>query len=116
MESDWIIEVDITANRSDALSHWGVARDLYAWLLQNGYPTALHRPSCDGFKVDNEELPIEVVIDNPKACRRYACVSLTNCQVKESPEWLQNKLRLLGLRPINNIVDVTNYIVLTLKW
>lgn len=112
LESDWIIEVDITANRSDALSHWGVARDLYAWLLQNGYPTALHRPSCDGFKVDNEELPIEVVIDNPKACRRYACVSLTNCQVKESPEWLQNKLRLLGLRPINNIVDVTNYIMM----
>ena len=112
LESDWLIEVDITANRSDALSHWGVARDLYAWLKQNGYETSLHRPDCEGFKVDNNDLPIEVVIENEEACRRYACVSITDCEVKESPDWLKNKLTTVGLRPINNIVDITNYIML----
>ena len=112
LESDWLIEVDITANRADALSHWGVARDLYAWLLQNGYKTSLHRPDCSDFVVDNEDLPIEVTIDNYEACKRYACVSITGCDVKESPEWLQNKLRTIGLRPINNIVDITNYVMM----
>ncbi|MCH5308411.1 MAG: phenylalanine--tRNA ligase subunit beta [Prevotella sp.] len=112
LESDWLIEVDITANRADALSHWGVARDLYAWLKQNGYETSLHRPDCEGFKVDNNDLPIEVVIENEEACRRYACVSITDCEVKESPDWLKNKLTTVGLRPINNIVDITNYIML----
>ncbi|MGN1374950.1 MAG: phenylalanine--tRNA ligase subunit beta [Prevotella sp.] len=112
LESDYLIEVDITANRADALSHWGVARDLYAWLLQNGYKTSLHRPDCSDFVVDNEDLPIEVTIDNNEACKRYACVSITGCDVKESPEWLQNKLKTIGLRPINNIVDITNYIMM----
>ena len=112
LESDWLIEVDITANRADALSHWGVARDLYAWLKQNGYQTALHRPDCSKFAVDNESLPIEVVVENEEACKRYACVSITDCEVKESPEWLKNKLTTIGLRPINNIVDITNYIMM----
>lgn len=112
LESDWLIEVDITANRADALSHWGVARDLYAWLKQNGHETALHRPDCEAFSVDNTSLPIDVVIENTEACRRYACVSITGCEVKESPEWLQNKLKVVGLRPINNIVDITNYIMM----
>lgn len=112
LESDWLIEVDITANRADALSHWGVARDLYAWLVQNGYKTSLHRPDCEAFCVDNEDLPVEVTIENNEACKRYACVSITGCDVKESPEWLQNRLRTIGLRPINNIVDITNYIMM----
>ena len=112
LESDWLIEVDITANRADALSHWGVARDLYAWLVQNGYTTSLHRPDCSKFAVDNNDLPIDVTIENNEACKRYACVSITGCDVKESPEWLQNKLRVIGLRPINNIVDITNYIMM----
>ena len=112
LESDWLIEVDITANRSDALSHWGVARDLYAWLKQNGYETSLHRPDCEAFRVDNHDLVVDVEIENTEACRRYACVSVTGCEVKESPEWLQNKLRVIGLRPINNIVDITNYIMM----
>lgn len=112
LESDWLIEVDITANRADALSHYGVARDLYAWLLQNGYQTSLHRPDCKAFKVDNHDLPIEVDIENTEACRRYACLSITGCEVKESPGWLQNKLRVIGLRPINNIVDITNYVMM----
>ena len=111
LESDWLIEVDITANRADALSHWGVARDLYAWLRRNGYETSLHRPSADGFAVDDNSLPIDVVIENTEACRRYACVSVTGCEVKESPEWLKTRLTTVGLRPINNIVDITNYIM-----
>ncbi len=112
LESDWLIEIDITANRADALSHWGVARDLYAWLVRNGYKTSLHRPDCDAFVVDNQDMPVDVLIENYEACKRYACVSVSGCEVKESPEWLQNKLRTIGLRPINNIVDITNYIMM----
>ena len=112
LESDWLIEIDITANRADALSHWGVARDLYAWLLRNGYETSLHRPDCDKFSVDDTSLQIDVTIENQDACKRYACVSITGCEVKESPSWLQEKLRVIGLRPINNIVDITNYIMM----
>ena len=112
LESDWLIEVDITANRADGLSHWGVARDLYAWLMSNGIETKMHRPDCSKFKVDNHDLPIEVVIENEEACKRYACVSITDCEVKESPDWLKNKLTTIGLRPINNIVDITNYIMM----
>lgn len=112
LESDWLIEVDITANRADALSHWGVARDLYAWLKRNGYVTSLHRPDCSEFKVDNTSRPIDVEILNHDACLRYACISLSGCKVAESPEWLQNKLRVIGLRPINNIVDITNYVMM----
>ena len=114
LESDWLIEVDITANRADALSHWGVARDLYAWLKRNGYQTALHKPSTEHFHVDNHNLPIEVKIENIEACKRYACVSVTDCEVKESPDWLKNKLTTIGLRPINNIVDITNYVMMAL--
>ncbi len=112
IESDWLIEVDITANRPDGLSHYGVARDLYAWMKSNGMETSLHRPSCDEFKVEGNSLPIDVEIQNSEACRRYACVSVTGCEVKESPDWLKNKLTVIGLRPINNIVDITNYIMM----
>ena len=112
LESDWLIEVDITANGADALSHWGVARDLYAWLKQNGYETSLHRPSDEAFTIDNHDLPIDVEIVNTEACKRYACVSVTDCEVKESPDWLKNKLTTVGLRPINNIVDITNYVMM----
>ena len=112
LESDWVIEIDITANRGDALSHYGVARDLYAWLKQNGYQTSLHRPDNSAFKVDNHDLPIDVVIENTEACKRYACLSITDCDVKESPKWLKDKLSVLGLRPINNIVDITNYVMM----
>ena len=112
MQSDWLIEVEVTANRADALSHYGVARDLYAWLVQNGYTTSLHRPSCDNFVVDNNDLPIDVEIVTREACKRYACVSITGCEVKESPKWLQDRLNTVGQRPINNIVDITNYILM----
>lgn len=112
LESDFVIEVDITPNRSDACSHYGVARDLYAWLLQNGKQTALRRPSDEAFAVDNHDLDIDVVIENTEACPRYTAVTVKGVTVKESPEWLQNKLRTIGLRPINNIVDITNYIMM----
>ena len=111
IKSDYVLEVDITPNRADACSHYGVARDLYAWLIQNGRQAGLKRPSVDAFKVDNHDMDIDVVVENTEACPRYAGVSIKGVTVKESPEWLQNKLRLIGVRPINNIVDITNYIL-----
>ena len=111
IKSDWLIEVDITPNRADACSHYGVARDLYAWLVRNGHKTSLHRADVSAFAVDNHDMDIDVVVENAEACPRYCTVTLTDCEVKESPEWLQQRLRAIGLRPINNIVDITNYIM-----
>ena len=112
LESDWLIEVDITPNHSDACSHYGVARDLYAWLVQNGYKTSLHRPSVEDFRVDNHDLQIPIRVENREACPRYAAVSVTGCEVGESPKWLKERLTTIGLRPINNIVDITNYVMM----
>ncbi|MCQ2110333.1 MAG: phenylalanine--tRNA ligase subunit beta [Bacteroidaceae bacterium] len=111
LESDFVIEVDITPNHADACSHWGVARDFYAWLVQNGYNTSLHRPSCDGFKVDDNSLQIGIDVQNTEACPRYAGVSIKGVTIKESPEWLKQKMNTIGLRPINNVVDITNFIL-----
>lgn len=111
IKSEYVLEVDITPNRSDACSHYGVARDLYAWLIQNGYKAELKRPSTEGFAVESNNLNIDIEVENTEACPRYAGVAIKNVTVKESPEWLQNKLRLIGVRPINNIVDITNYIL-----
>ena len=111
IESDWVIEVDITPNRADACSHYGVARDLYAWLVRNGHKTALHRTDVSSFAADNNDLDIDIVVENAEACPRYCAVTVKGCAVKESPEWLQTKLRTIGVRPINNVVDVTNYVM-----
>ena len=116
VENDTIIEVDITPNRSDAASHYGVARDLYAYYAAHSAELRitnyeLHKPSVETFKVENEELPIQVVVDAPEACPRYTGVSIKGVEVKESPEWLKNSLLAIGLRPINNIVDVTNFVL-----
>ena len=111
IESDWVIEVDITPNRADACSHYGVARDLYAWLVRNGHKTALHRTDVSSFAADNNDLDIDIVVENAEACPRYCAVTVKGCEVKESPEWLQPKLRTIGVRPINNVVDVTNYVM-----
>ena len=111
IESDWVIEVDITPNRADACSHYGVARDLYAWLVRNGHKTALHRTDVSSFAADNKDLDIDIVVENTEACPRYCAVTVKGCEVKESPEWLQTKLRTIGVRPINNVVDVTNYVM-----
>ncbi len=112
LESDYVIGIGITPNHSDACSHWGVARDLYAYLRQNGYETSLHRPDVEGFKVDSRDLPIAVEVERTDACPRYVAVSVKGCDVKESPKWLKDKLSVIGLRPINNIVDITNYIMM----
>lgn len=111
VKNDYVLEVDITPNRVDATSHYGVARDLAAYLKQAGKPAALRLPSVEAFKIDDETPAIEVVVENEEACLRYSGVTIKGVTVKESPEWLQNRLRVIGLRPINNVVDVTNFIL-----
>ena len=117
IENDTLIEVDITPNRSDAASHYGVARDLYAYYrsresrVKSQEPISLNKPSVEAFKVDNNELPIKVIVDAPDAAPRYSGVSIKGVEIKESPEWLKNSLLAIGLRPINNVVDVTNFVL-----
>ena len=110
--SDYIYEIGLTPNRMDAMSHLGVARDVCAYLWHHDKQEAKAiTPFKNNFKADNNELPITVSIQNENACKRYAGISISNLTVAESPKWLQNKLKAIGLRPINNIVDVTNYIL-----
>ena len=111
IKSDYILEVDITPNRVDATSHFGVARDLYAYLKQNGKKTELKRPDIHYFKIDNKEGGIPVRVENTEACPRYSGLTIKGVTVKESPDWLKDRLTLIGLRPINNIVDVTNFVL-----
>lgn len=111
VKSDYVLEVDITPNRVDATSHFGVARDLAAYLKQAGHPVELKRPSVDAFKIDDNSPAIEVIVENSEACPRYSGVTIKGVTVKESPEWLQNRLNIIGLRPINNVVDITNYVL-----
>jgi phenylalanyl-tRNA synthetase beta chain len=111
VENDTIIEVDITPNRSDAASHYGVARDLYAYYEAHGQHIALTKPSVEEFRIQNSDLRINVVVDAPDACPRYTSVSIKGVTIKESPEWLKNSLLAIGLRPINNVVDVTNFVL-----
>lgn len=110
IESDWAIEVELTPNRIDGASHLGVARDLAAYLNQNR-PVKYERVPVDHFKADNHDLDIPVEVKNYKACPRYAGVTISGLEVKESPEWLKNKLLAIGHTPINNVVDVTNYVL-----
>ncbi len=111
--TDTVFEIGLTPNRIDGASHYGVARDLAAFLQLSG-PVTLTKPSADGFQVDNQSLPIAVRIENEQACRRYAGVTLTGVQVQESPEWLKTRLRAIGLNPINNVVDITNFVLFEL--
>ena len=110
VESDYSIEVDLTPNRIDGASHIGVARDLAAYLKQE-QEISYTKPSVDAFKADDHSLEIPVEVKNPEACPRYAGVTLTGIEIKESPEWLQNRLKTIGLHPINNVVDITNYVL-----
>ena len=112
VESDWLIEVDLTPNRVDGASHYGVARDLYAWMKRHGYDTKLHRPSVDAFKSDRADGAIPVKVENTEACPRYCGLTIRGVKVQESPKWLKDYLLTVGQRPINNIVDITNYILL----
>ena len=111
LEDDYVIEVDITPNRNDGASHFGVARDLYAYYQAHGQNIALTRPDVSGFAVQNHNLPIEVTVENSAACPRYSGVSIKGVTVKESPDWLKKSLTTIGLRPINNIVDATNFVL-----
>ena len=111
LTSDYVLEVDLTPNRIDAASHYGVARDLGAWLACHSKPSRLTRPSVDAFAVENPQRGIKVTVENSEACPRYCGVTVTGVTVKESPKWLQDLLSAIGLRPINNIVDITNYLL-----
>ena len=110
VKDDYIFEIGLTPNRVDAASHYGVARDIAAYLNVNGAVT-LTKPSVDAFKWSGKQSPISVVVDRPDLCPRYSGVVVSGITVKESPEWLQTRLKSIGLRPINNVVDVTNFIL-----
>jgi len=113
IEEDYIFEIGLTPNRSDATSHIGSARDLVAGLNQyyNTRKYSLSIPSVDDFKVDNTNLDIEVVVEDTEACPRYSGIIISGIKVGESPDWLKIKLDSIGVRPINNIVDITNYVL-----
>jgi phenylalanyl-tRNA synthetase beta chain len=112
LENDYQIEIGLTPNRADALGHLGVARDLKAYLnFHRQAKLELQFPDISSFSVTSEELPISISVENSEACALYCGVSLSNVAVKPSPAWLQNKLRAVGLSPINNIVDVTNFVM-----
>ena len=115
VEDDTLIEVDITPNRADGASHYGVARDLYAYYearrREGDEAIRLEKPSVEGFAVQSHALPIEVVVENAQACPRYTGVSIQGVTIKESPDWLKKALSTVGIRPINNVVDVTNFVL-----
>ncbi|PKP18763.1 MAG: phenylalanine--tRNA ligase subunit beta [Bacteroidetes bacterium HGW-Bacteroidetes-21] len=110
MEEDFVLEIGLTPNRIDAASHFGVARDLAAY-FQHRKPILLERPSVENFKPDTDKTPYPVIVENPEACVRYSGLLISNITVKESPAWLQTSLKAIGLKPINNIVDITNFIL-----
>jgi len=110
VENDIAIEIDLTPNRIDGASHIGVARDLAAYLKQQK-DIEYKIPSVEAFKVENNETPIGVVVENQEACHRYSGVCISGITIAESPEWLQNRLKTIGLNPINNVVDITNYVL-----
>ena len=111
VETDHVLEVDITPNRVDATSHYGVARDLAAYLQQRGTPVALQRPSTEGFGMDDPSPAIVIESVDSEGCPRYSGLTIRGVTVRESPEWLRRRLTAIGLRPINNVVDVTNYVL-----
>lgn len=111
VERDFIFEIGLTPNRIDSGSHYGVARDLAAYLNVNGeLKTRAQLPSLDSFRVDNNDNPIEIIVENKADCPRYSGITISNVTIGESPEWLKNKLRAIGLNPINNVVDITNFV------
>ena len=115
IEDDFLIAVGLTPNRIDAASHIGVARDLAAYLRSRGDDNArLLLPSVDAFEVDNRDLTIGVTVENSEAAPRYAGLTVRNCKIAPSPDWMQNELRAAGINPKNNLVDITNYVLFEL--
>ncbi len=110
VESETRFVIGLTPNRIDSASHFGVARDLAAYLKKDR-DIVLIKPMVDAFKVDENSYPVAVIIENPSACRRYAGVSVSGITVAPSPEWIQDRLRAIGMNPINNIVDITNFVL-----
>lgn len=111
LTSDFVLEVDLTPNRIDAASHYGVARDLAAWATQHSETLTLARPSVEAFKADRQDGAASIEVVNTEACPRYSGVTIRGIKVTESPKWLQDRLNAIGLRPINSVVDITNYIL-----
>ena len=110
VETDTVFEIGLTPNRIDAASHLGVARDLAAYFRQRG-KVSLVKPTVDDFSVDNRDLPVEIEIEETAGCKRYSGVTLSGVTVKERPDWLQTRLRAIGQIPINNVVDITNFVL-----
>ena len=111
IEVDEIFEIGLTPNRSDAMSHFGVARDLRAGLMQQDINLELISPSVSNFHVDERTLRFDVEVDKKEQALRYCGISITDVKVKDSPQWIQNKIKAIGLTPKNNIVDITNYVL-----
>ena len=111
IEKDEVFEIGLTPNRADAMSHYGTARDLRAGLIQNNVSLELISPSVSEFHVDDRSLRFDVEVENSEKAPRYVGVTISEINVKESPEWIKNRLKAIGLKPINNIVDVTNYVL-----
>jgi len=111
IKNDTLLEVDITPNRIDAASHLGVARDLAAFFALKDKSVKLLKPSVEAFAIQNTNLSIPVTVENTDACPRYSAVTISGVKVAESPDWLKNRLLIIGLRPINNIVDITNFVL-----
>ena len=114
VKDDYLIGIGLTPNRVDAASHIGVARDLAAYLRSQGRDVKVTLPSVEDFKVDNHDLTFEVVVENTAAAPRYAGLTVTDCKIAPSPEWMQNELRAAGINPKNNLVDITNYVLFEL--
>lgn len=111
IEVDKVFEIGLTPNRADAMSHYGVARDFRAGLIQHGFNLELISPSVSDFQVDERRLRIDVEVDKKESVPRYCGISIVDVEVKDSPEWIQNRLKSIGITPKNNIVDITNYVL-----
>ena len=109
--SDKVFNIGLTPNRSDAMSHLGVARDLRAALMHKGFKNELITPSVSSFNINSRTQKINIDIENPKICPRFTGVCIDDINVKESPNWLKNRLKSIGLSPLNNVVDITNYVL-----
>ncbi len=111
IETDFVFEIGLTPNRADAMSHFGVARDLRAGLMQQGINMELISPSVSDFYVDKRKLNVDIEVENNELTPRYCGITITDIEVKESPDWIQNRLKSIGITPKNNIVDITNYVL-----